>query len=93
MARVLGEVTLMQMAVTGRAHERTNRVHSITEFSVWSAAFRMLRQHPEISWLVAAQRADAAHAAGQTFKFRFWSRVALALMEWIREPTMSDAVN
>lgn len=86
-------MTLLQMTATDCATEQTDIVPSITKFAVWSAAFRTLRQYPEASCLVAAQRADTAHATGQTFKFRFWGCVALALMEWHREPTMADAMN
>lgn len=89
----MNRMTLVQIAEIDRARERTNAVPRISEFSVWSGAYKILRQYPEISCLVAAQRADAAYSTGQTFQFQFWGRVTLALMEWLRERTKADAVH
>jgi hypothetical protein len=81
------------MAVTLRPHGRSYRASRVNELSVWRTADQLLKQYPETASLVAAQRADAAYAAGQTFKFRLWGRVTHALMELLRQRSSADTVN
>jgi hypothetical protein len=84
---------LKEMAVTDRSYGRNYRASRANELNVWRTADQMLKQYPEAASLVAAQRADAAYAAGQMFNFRLWARVTRALMELLRQRTGADTVN
>jgi len=76
-----------------RSHDRTRKVLHVGEVSVWRTANQMLKQYPETSRLVAAQRADSAYATGQMLNFRFWAGVAQALTELLRQRNSDDTVN
>jgi hypothetical protein len=84
---------LKQMATTDRTRSRANRVPRVSELEVWRTATQLMKQHPETSWLVAAERADGAYAAGQMSNFRLWARVTQALTELLRKRTSGDTMN
>jgi hypothetical protein len=81
------------MAITDGPRGQLNSVPRASDLSVWRTANQMLKQYPETSCLVAAQRADKAYAAGQMFNFRFWGRVANALAELLRQRDCTDTMN
>ena len=84
---------LMQLMPMDRSRDRTNKTLRVGESSVWHTANQMLKQYPETSCLVAAQRADSAYATGQMLNFLFWGRVAPALTELQRQRSSDDTVN
>ena len=82
-----------QMTTADRSRGRANRVPCVSESEVWRNANQLIKQYPDTAWLVAAQRADGAYAAGQMSGFRLWARVMHALMDLMRERTGGDVVN
>lgn len=61
---------------------------------IWAAAQKILELYPEGAEMAAAQRADAAIAAGDPFNEKLWTRVLAAVRELQRQkPTASEQVN
>ena len=81
------------MAGNDRSQGGDNEVPGVVALEVWRTANQLLKQYPDTSVRVAAQRADSAYAAGQMFNFRLWVRVARALTEFLRQRTSTDIVN
>jgi len=63
------------------------------EIEIWRAANQLLKQYPEDPVMEAAQRADAAYAAGDMFNFDLWTRIAKAVEVLQRTRPDGQALN
>jgi hypothetical protein len=65
----------------------------VSNRDVWTAANQIIRMYPEEPEFEAAQRADAALAAGDAFNAQLWERVATAVRELLRQKPQSGVLN
>lgn len=66
----------------------------VDERDIWSAASQMVKLFGNNAELMAAQRADRALEAGDTFNERLWKRVTLAVRNLQRcHPSGEEQLN
>jgi len=64
------------------------------DIEIWRAANQIIQAHPEEPEFAAAQRADAAYAAGDMFNFELWTRITKVVSELVRtKPRVGKTIN